>query len=188
MASQVTTSPDPVCRETVGKAGTLLSRRQLKIADDNEILVRGESLFRGYLVNHSVNLPVDSEGWFRTGDRGEVDGAGCLKVLGRKDLMFISGGENIYPEEIEYWLQELPDIQSAVVVSVPHPTFGCRPIAFVAAEQQQPEVWRRLLEKSLPKFKVPDQFYQWPTVCRRDAKPDRRQLADLAVELFAAES
>ncbi|MCP4195125.1 MAG: o-succinylbenzoate--CoA ligase [Planctomycetaceae bacterium] len=188
MASQVTTSPNVVGVETVGTAGKILSRRQLRIADDNEILVRGETLFRGYLSHRSVELPVDSNGWFHTRDRGELDGDGCLKVLGRKDLMFISGGENIYPEEIEFWLQELPAIQSAVVVSVPDPIFGHRPIAFVAAERQQPEIWRHALTQSLPKFKVPDHFYPWPESCRRDLKPDRRQLADLAIKLSAGES
>ena len=71
----------------------MLRYRELKLGQDGEVLVRGKTLCRGYVQRDQVVLPLDAEGWFATGDIGTLDEAGRLKILGRKDTMFISGGE-----------------------------------------------------------------------------------------------
>jgi len=104
-------------------------------------------------------------GWFPTGDMGTLDDEGCLLVAGRKDNMFISAGENIYPEEIEKKLYELGGIEKALVVPVASEEFGFRPIAFLKPKKGVKVDGARIrssLEQSLPHFKIPDVFYEWP--------------------------
>ena len=124
MASQVTTTPPGSSTEGLRTSGRLLPYRELRIADDGEILVRGLTRFEGYVQGDDVLPSVDEEGWFHTRDRGSVDDLGMLHVEGRMDNLFISGGENVQPEEIERALLELPGVEEAIVVPVPDEEFG----------------------------------------------------------------
>ena len=178
MASQVTTtSPDTPSakRFTSGKA---LSYRQLRISASGEILVKGETLFKGYLEGDSLELPVDSDGWFATGDLGELDSEGYLTVTGRKDNMFISGGENIQPEEIERVLCEHTAVAQAVVVPVPDTEFGSRPVAFVQTNsgKLKPKELAAFLEERLARYKIPVAFYDWPTTAGLEGMKVSREL------------
>ena len=89
---------------------------------------------------------------------------GYLYVQGRKDLLFISGGENIQPEEIEQALCRLAGVVQAVVVPVPDEEFGARPVAFVrtAMPDIRPDALRESLRSVLPSFKIPVAVYPWP--------------------------
>ncbi len=167
MASQVTTT---AVRDSVSRlrtSGRLLNHREMRLAADGEILVRGRPLFKGYVRGSELISGRDSHGWFHTGDIGSLDADGYLSVTGRKDNMFISGGENIHPEEIETALCCLPDVEEAVVVPIPDHEFGQRPVAFVrfmeGAKLTRAEVLA-CLEKSLPRFKLPVRLYCWPDV------------------------
>ena len=185
MASQVTTTtPDSsiACRYTSGKP---LEYREVSIDSHGEILVRGETLFMGYIEGDSIELPLDAEGWFHTGDMGTLDETGNLTVWGRKDNMFISGGENIHPEEIEHALCLLPDISDAVVVPRDDDQFGFRPVAFINTCDKQ-KIERRAivrhLERILPRFKVPIRFYNWPSqITDGKLKPQRSVFRELAM-------
>jgi o-succinylbenzoate---CoA ligase len=163
MASQVTAGDryDPPSRWTT--SGRVLRHRELQVAADGEILVRGATLFSGYIEGDRCVRPVDADGWFATGDIGYCDADGYLTVTGRKDLMFISGGENVHPEEIERVLLQIPGIRQAVVRPVPDTRFGHRPVAFLdrAADLDDASIIARL-RQTLPAFKVPDQLYPWP--------------------------
>ncbi len=167
MASQVTTTSacDSVSR--LRTSGRLLNHRELRLAADGEILVRGRTLFKGCVRGSELINGRDSDGWFHTGDIGSLDADGYLSVVGRKDYMFISGGENIHPEEIETALCCLPDVEEAVVVPIPDYEFGSRPVAFVrsikGAKLTRAEVLA-CLGKSLPRFKLPVRLYCWPDV------------------------
>ena len=180
--SQIATMPvdaPPVKRATTN--GKPLRHRTLRLADDKEILVRGPCLFKGYWRDGSLDLPVDAEGWFHTGDLGQLDADGFVSVIGRKDAMIISGGENIQPEEIEELLRSLAGVKRAMVVPVSHARFGQRPVAFVEAAPWDEAVWRKALLNRLPSFKVPDAFYPWPeTTGAGDIKPSRRLLSEWA--------
>jgi O-succinylbenzoic acid--CoA ligase len=139
-----------------------LPEREVSISQGGEILVRGATLFAGYVEDGTPDRPVDSDGWFHTGDLGELDENGFLRVLGRKDNMFVSGGENIQPEEIEEALSALSGVEAAVVVPVDDPEFGQRPVAFVRMEGEKTVDLAPGLEKILPRFKIPVAFYAWP--------------------------
>ncbi|MBD3331886.1 AMP-binding protein, partial [candidate division GN15 bacterium] len=124
MASQVCTT-SLGATEQWHTAGRVLPYRELMIADDGEILVRGECLFRR-LIDESgpVIDAIDSDGWYHTGDCGHFDTDDNLVVSGRIDNMFVSGGENIHPEQIEAALGRIDGVEQAVVVSMPDKEFG----------------------------------------------------------------
>ncbi|HEX4993191.1 MAG TPA: hypothetical protein VFV45_08145, partial [Rubrobacteraceae bacterium] len=136
---------------------------EVTVSEDGEILVRGETLFAGYIEGEAVDRPLDADGWFCTGDLGEVDENGYLRVQGRKDNLFVSGGENIQPEEIEEALIQLDGVEEAVVVPVSDPEFGERPVAFVRMGRRtvEPEALAPALRQRLPGFKIPVAFHGW---------------------------
>ena len=161
MASQVCTLPPNAPHQEWFTSGRLLPLRELKLSSAGEILVRGRCRFLGYLVQGRLQRLPQSR-WFATGDLGAFDADGYLTVLGRKDNMFISGGENIQPEEIEQALLALPGITAAVVVPRREIEFGARPVAFVRGKITSEEKLRAALRKKLPAYKVPVEFLPWP--------------------------
>ncbi|MGA1842355.1 MAG: o-succinylbenzoate--CoA ligase [bacterium] len=188
MASQVTATHLNDSRPGPFSSGKLLDYRQIKIADDNEILLKGRTLFRGYVDGKGIIRAVDDEGWFHSGDLGCLDKYGYLYVTGRKDNMFISGGENIQPEEIEACLAGIDNVREAVVVPVIHPEFGHRPVAFLKLADNsnlQCHCMIKRLEEMLPRFKIPDYFFPWPGEMDRESlKPDRKLLKKVAEDLI----
>ncbi|HEX2742686.1 MAG TPA: o-succinylbenzoate--CoA ligase [Rubrobacter sp.] len=182
MASQVTTTPPGASPEMLHTAGRVLPNREISISEAGEILVRGETLFAGYVEGESVDHPLDASGWFHTGDLGELDQEGHLRVKGRRDNLFISGGENVQPEEIEEALSRLEGIEEAVVVPVPDEEFGARPFAFVRTNGVALEQLAQTLEQVLPRFKIPISFHPWPEGAQ-GMKPDRAALGERARRL-----
>jgi o-succinylbenzoate---CoA ligase len=162
MASQVTATPPGASREELRTSGRPLPHREISIREDGEIVVSGETLFVGYVTGETADRPLDAEGWFHTGDLGELTADGYLRVWGRKDNLFISGGENIQPEEIEEALCRLEGVEEAVVVPVPDSEFGNRPVAFVRTAGGKVGDLARALEPALPRFKIPVAFHEWP--------------------------
>ncbi len=185
MASQVTTTALRDAVSHLRTSGRLLNHREMRLAADGEIFVRGRTLFKGY-VRRGTDLISgrDGDGWFHTGDIGSVDANGYLVVTGRMDNMFISGGENIHPEEIETALCCLPDVEEALVVPISDDEFGRRPVAFVrfieGAKLTRLEILA-FLGGSLPRFKLPVRLYCWPDVqTDRVLKVDREAFHRLA--------
>jgi HIP---CoA ligase len=110
-----------------GPAGT-----DVGAGESGEILLRGGTVMSGYLDDPEATARVLSpDGWLRTGDLGAIDEAGCLRVVGRVKDMFIVGGFNAYPAEIENALLEHPDVQRAAIIGVPDPRLGEVGMAFV---------------------------------------------------------
>lgn len=191
MASQVTTTSTSTPPSEWITAGQPLRYREIKIGEDDQILVRGETLFKGYVHGDSIHRPSVADGWFPTGDLGEMDDSGYLRVKGRTDHMFISGGENVHPEEIEQVLIRLGDIQDALVVPIPSEAFGQRPVAFLRARK---ETWARLhqieqaLEEWLPRFKCPVAYFPWPEdEGENGLKPRRADFLQRALSLYAGD-
>jgi len=180
MASQVTTTPPGASAGELRTAGRALPHREVRVSGAGEILVRGATLFAGYLGEGGTVLPLEDGGWFRTGDLGELEADGNLTVLGRRDNLFVSGGENVRPEEIEAALSRIPGVEEAVVVPVPDPEFGARPVAFVRRSAGAGDL-ARALEAVLPRFKIPEAFYGWEGA--RGMKPDRVALKERASRL-----
>ncbi len=175
MASQVATTPPGAGRDVLRSSGRVLPYRELRIGDGGEIEVRGATRFAGYRDAGGLTLPFSDGGWYATGDLGHLDADGLLHVAGRRDLLFISGGENVQPEEVERALAACGVAQS-VVVPVPDRIFGQRPVAFVApGALAGVDALRAALADMLPRFKIPVAFFALPDLA--GLKPDRRALA-----------
>ena len=111
----------------------------VRIADDGEVLVRGYSVMQGYLDDPTATAEaVDPDGWLHTGDLGTLDDAGRLRIVGRKKDMFIVGGFNAYPAEIEGFLLEHPAVAQAAVIGVPDERMGQVGRAFVVRSGGRP--------------------------------------------------
>jgi O-succinylbenzoic acid--CoA ligase len=184
MASQVATTKNVLRmkRPDARNAGQVLLYRKLKVNNQGEILVKGLTLFKGYIKNRKIYLPLDKNGWFHTGDLGRIDFRGNLFVLGRKDNMFISGGENIYPEEIERYLKEINGIANALVVPVADKEFGQQPAAFIKFVKNKKIGVKQIvasLQKKIARYKIPRFFLPWPKNYNV-WKPQREDFMNLA--------
>ena len=101
----------------VGTVGKALPEMEVKIAEDGEILFRSKGLFKGYFRDEESTREALVDGWLHTGDVGEIDEEGYLKITGRKkDLIITAGGKNIAPQYIENLLKFSPYINDAVVI------------------------------------------------------------------------
>ena len=130
---------------------------EVRIADDQEVLVRGYSVMRGYLDDPEATAEaVDADGWLHTGDLGELDAEGRLRIVGRKKDMFTVGGFNAYPTEIEGFLLRHPAVAQAAVIGVPDERLGQVGKAFVvprtAVTEAELIAWAR---ERMAGFKVP---------------------------------
>ncbi len=182
MASQVATAA-PGAVPPPGASGAALPHRRLRIRG-GRIEVGGGTLFSGYLTAGGVEPPpLAPGGWFRTGDCGHLDAGGVLTVTGRADGMFVSGGENVAPQEIEETLGAHPAVTLAVVVPAPDPEFGFRPVAFVetAGVPLPVDELQALVAARLPRFRHPVRYLPMPAGAVTPAgKPDRARLAEIA--------
>lgn len=183
MASQVTTTPPGASLDTLLTSGQPLQPDSISIAEDGEILVRGGTLFRGYVDPNGITLPVNAQGWFATGDLGRFDENGNLNVIGRKDNLIITGGENVQPEEIEKCLCKLPGILQCVVVPIEDTEFGARLVAFVKKDDKYHVLQSAMqmhLSRHLPRYKIPFTFMNWPEEADANMKVNRSLLAGIA--------
>ena len=189
-ASQITaTRPGSTITPNIG-AGRALHYRELKIvaATSNgtgEICVRGEVLFKGYV--ESTTSTFDSDGWFHTGDIGKLDEEQNLTVLGRKDEMFISGGENIFPQEIVAVAERIDGVVSAAVIPITDRKWGSRPIMFVELAADSSHSEATLLDEmaqSLARYKLPDRIILLEKMPRTAiGKIDRQTLIQMTEQL-----
>lgn len=126
----------------------------LKAGQEGLIAVRGPGLLAGYRGRTDGLSP---EGWLVTGDFGYLDAAGRLYVVARREDLIVSGGENVYPTEVEFALLEHPAVAAAAVVGAPHPRWGESPVAFVVArtEPLPAGVLEAHLAERLASFKRP---------------------------------
>lgn len=107
---------------------TPLDGLEIDITDDDEIRLRGPMLFRAY--RHDPD-PFDADGWFPTGDLGQVDNNGVLSVHGRRGDVIVTGGEKVWPAPIEGVLGQHPQVAEVALVGIPHPEWGHEVVAFV---------------------------------------------------------
>jgi HIP---CoA ligase len=132
-AGNVTLSrPGDSFEDVATTAGLPCDGVEVRIGDDGEILVRGYNVMQGYLDDPAATAEaIDADGWLHTGDLGNLDDAGRLRVVGRKKDMFIVGGFNAYPAEIEGFLLSHEAVAQAAVIGVPDDRLGQVGKAFV---------------------------------------------------------
>ncbi|HET8529285.1 MAG TPA: long-chain fatty acid--CoA ligase [Gaiellaceae bacterium] len=147
--------PEDAVRK-LGYAGKPYPFVDVRVSDEQELQVRGPNVFAGYWRNPEATAQAFTEdGWLRTGDVAEADEEGCYRIKGRLKDMYISGGENVYPAEVEAVLHEHPQVRDAAVVGVPDDRWGECGAAFVVADGVTEEELVEWCRARLAKFKVP---------------------------------
>jgi HIP---CoA ligase len=136
-AGNVTLSrPGDSFSDVATTAGLPCEDVQVELADDGEVLVRGYNVMQGYLDDPIATADaIDADGWLHTGDLGEFTDSGRLRIVGRKKDMFIVGGFNAYPAEIEGFLSEHPMVAQVAVIGVPDDRMGQVGKAFVVCRR-----------------------------------------------------
>jgi len=157
---------------------------ELQITSDQQIWVRGKTLFQGYLdLNGQPQLPLNDKGWFVTRDLGRWE-KNRLIFLGRQDHLFISGGENIHPEEIEEMIRRVCGLEENVVVPLDDEEFGTRPALFLKEPLNLKRI-QEALQLHLPKYKIPVAAFALP---ENDFKPNRRELIEIAASHYRSQN
>src|SRR6478672_1988137 len=137
----------------------------LKPFETGEICVIGPAVFAGYYDNPEANAKAFRNGWFRTGDLGHVDEEGFVYITGRASDMYISGGSNIYPREVEEKILTHPAIGEVAVLGVPDPVWGEVGIAVCVAREGAGPVTEAemagFLAPKVPRYKMPKRFFFW---------------------------
>jgi fatty-acyl-CoA synthase len=138
---------------------------EVKPGETGEICVIGPAVFAGYYDNPEANAKAFRDGWFRTGDLGHMDEQGFVYITGRASDMYISGGSNIYPREVEEKILTHPAIGEVAVLGVPDPVWGEVGIAVCVPQEgtiaPSESDMAGYLATKLPRYKMPKRFFFW---------------------------
>jgi len=147
-------------RRKAGYAGKPYPYVTCDLSPEGELLVRGPNVFAGYWHNERATAAAFHDGWLLTGDVADRDDEGNYRIRGRLKDMVVSGGENVYPAEIEAVLHEHPAVVDAAVIGVPDERWGEVCAAFVVLDASATEEELRLhCYDRLARFKVPKTFH-----------------------------
>ncbi|MFH1080206.1 MAG: long-chain fatty acid--CoA ligase [Pseudomonadota bacterium] len=139
------------------------SNRDVALGEPGEIVVRGPNVFIGYWNKPADTAEAMADGWFHTGDMGRRDKEGFVYIIGRKQELIISSGENIYPMEVERAIQTLPQVKEAAAVAMPDPAKRGEVVAaFVMLQEGQSiseEELINALHGQIAHFKIPKRVF-----------------------------
>ncbi len=151
-----------------GSIGRALFHLEARVVDDDlkdvptgavgELVIRGPNLMQGYWNRPEATAEAFAGGWFHTGDLARMDEEGDLTIVERKKDMFISGGENVYPAEVENGIFELPQVSEVAVIGIPDEKWGEVGRAVVVLKDGQPLSEGEILDhlrRRLAKYKIP---------------------------------
>jgi long-chain acyl-CoA synthetase len=158
-------------RHVIGSVGTPVNNVEVQIRDlegnvlgakeEGEICIRGRNIMKGYLNQPDATRSVFWDDWFRSGDIGTIDEDGYLYIVDRLKDMIITGGENVYPREVEEILYTRPEVEECAVIGLPDKEYGERVTAFIIPKEGQqvdPTQLKSYLKTKLSPFKVPKEF------------------------------
>lgn len=175
-----------------GSIGKVLAGREVKLAPDGEILVRGSGVASGYWSAGQLQSVASDEGWYYTGDIGELDTEGNLFFKGRKkDVIVTPAGMNIYPEDLENALKTQPEVKDTVVV--PFAINGnAEPCAVLILKSSDSNV-RRVIDRTNQGLAEYQHIHHWIVWPREDfprtstQKPRRAEIADAAQKIISGD-
>ncbi len=172
-------------RNIIHTVGKPLKYREINI-DANRIIIGGPTLFKYYLIDKKKIFPFEKNGMFITSDSGRLDSQGNLILCGRRDNVFISGGENINPHEIEGALLAIEKISTAIVMPVEHKEFGMVPWAFIeTCGMVNKDSVKAELKKKLPSYKIPKRIVILNEMAdRNNMKYSRAQIEKIAARML----
>jgi malonyl-CoA/methylmalonyl-CoA synthetase len=148
-------------------------------------------VFKGYWrMPEKTREEFTSDGWFKTGDVGQIDKQGYVTIVGRSKDLIISGGYNVYPAEIEGYINDMPGVAESAVVGVPHPDFGEVGVAVLTLKSGaalEPDAVIASLKAKLANFKIPKRCYVVSELPRNTmGKVQKNLLRDQHKGLFAS--
>jgi len=164
--------------------------QNLPVGEIGGIQVKGPNVFKGYWrMPEKTAEEFTADGYFKTGDVGKVDDRGYVTIVGRSKDLIISGGYNVYPAEIEGYINEMKGVAESAVVGVPHPDFGEVGVAVVIAKSGsvvQPEKVLAELKAKLANFKIPKRCFVVAELPRNTmGKVQKNLLRDQYKNLFS---
>ena len=162
----------------------------LPVGEIGNIQVRGPNVFKGYWrMPEKTAEEFTADGWFKTGDVGKVDERDYVSIVGRSKDLIISGGYNVYPAEIEGYINEMPGVAESALVGVPHPDFGEVGVAVVIPKpgaQLNGDAIIATLKGQLANFKIPKRCFVSPELPRNTmGKVQKNLLREQYKGLFA---
>ncbi|MDA9471122.1 o-succinylbenzoate--CoA ligase [Enterococcus sp. 5H] len=181
----------------MGSVGKPLMGMAVKVVDEKnqeisanqvgEVLLKGKNVIQHYLNGEQWQTTKwTADGWFKTGDMGYLDDEGYLYLVSRLSELIISGGENIYPTEVEHVLQEMPEIKEVAVVGEPDKKWGSIPVAYIVGDATiTVEKINAFAQTYLAKFKLPKKVYLCDTLPKTaSGKLAKHRLTTIEREAF----
>ena len=162
--------------------------RTMPDGEPGELLARGPQVFSGYLNSPEANERAFHDGWFRTGDMAVMENDGWIKLVARIKEMIITGGFNVYPDEVEGVMRNHPDIEDIAVVGRPRPdgsedVVAC--ITLIDGSALDPDGLKAYARQRLTRYKVPRDFYHFDQLNRdQTGKIRRREVRDTLLQLL----
>ena len=173
-----------------GSIGKILPGREVKLAADGEILVRGGGVASGYWDSGGTHTVSDEEGWYRTGDIGALDEQGNLYFKGRKKEVIVTpGGTNVYPEDLEDALRRQPEVKDCVVVGLERGGNAEACAVMILREGDHAESAVRRANESLAEYQQIRLWMEWPEEDfprTSTLKPRRKLIAEAVKAKFGA--
>jgi len=176
-------------RPRVGMEVAILvdNMQELPRGEIGEICVRGPAVFAGYYGNPEATQKALRGGWFHTGDLGKMDDRGLLYITGRESDMYISGGSNVYPKEVEEVLLSHPSIAEVAIVGMPEPKWGEVGVAVIVRREGMPPISEAEifghLEGRCAKYRWPRHIFFWDVMPKSGyGKIVKKDIKSLLVE------
>ena len=178
LPTEMHSSDDDDPNAHIGSCGIPRTGMEISILDSNlepmktgevgEICCRGPAVCQGYYLNPEATAEAMRGGWFHTGDLGYVDDKGFLYITGRSSDMYISGGANVYPREIEEILLNHPQVNEVSVLGVPDKKWGETGVAVIVPFQWENELNEKelyeFLEGKCARYRWPSRFFFWDSL------------------------
>jgi fatty-acyl-CoA synthase len=163
------------------------------INEVGELLIKGKHSFEYYWRNEKATIDAVKDGWLHTGDLAKRDEEGYYYIVGRKKDMIITGGENVYPLEVEHWIASHPLIDEVAVVGLPDKKWGELVAAFVVVAKPTDDVSSEELKNycahKLGKYKIPKVFYFLEELPKTHVgKIDKKSLKELGMKTNIAQN
>jgi fatty-acyl-CoA synthase len=153
-----------------------------------ELLIKGKHSFSNYWNNKKASMETVQNGWLHTGDLAKRDEHGFYYIVGRKKDMIITGGENVYPLEIEHWLAAHPAVDEVAVIGIPDDKWGELVAAFIVARHPQAfdeAELKNYCEKKLGRYKIPKRFIRLEELPKTHVgKIDKKQLKEMSLNIL----
>ncbi len=141
-----------------------ISGNRLALGQEGEICIKGHNIMKGYLDNPEATAEAFwPGGWYRSGDIGVLDGQGYVFIVDRLKDMIITGGENVYPREVEEAIYLRPEVQECAVIGVPDKEWGEKVVAFITLKEGQAldaQAMKSFLKTRISVFKVPKDYIE----------------------------